>query len=264
MIRPAKKIYSLRDKADVDPNIKGPFNKRVRNINGHNYAIRQLVYGLDLVEIEFERKFVGGQRPRVIQCIGVDTGSDQRGKDKLVEVFYPEDVYKKLIASKQQPKTGDGTKGAPSGQLSENEVYRYPVPGIVDKKQLKQIAEAIFESIARKEVEGKFSTKKLSSLGGDNSDPDLLRIEPGDPVEFSVFQQTLGARRLDDRTAQNDRTRSAGRSTQEEIDEVKQRVGDRDLAAAIVATRRDVINEVQRIYRVHDVHLSWSDPPGGS
>jgi phosphomannomutase len=38
MIRPAKKIYSLRDKADVDPNIKGPFNKRVRNINGHNYA----------------------------------------------------------------------------------------------------------------------------------------------------------------------------------------------------------------------------------
>jgi hypothetical protein len=115
---------------------------QMRNINGHNYAIRQLVYGLDLVEIEFERKFVGGQRPRVIQCIGVDTGSDQRGKDKLVEVFYPEDVYKKLIASKQQPKTGDGTKGAPSGQLSENEVYRYPVPGIVDKKQLKQIAEA--------------------------------------------------------------------------------------------------------------------------
>ena len=61
----------------------------------------------------------------------------------------------------------------------------FPYSGIRDKDRLIEIAKSIYEEIGRSEIAGEASTDAVSSLGGDNNDPDVVSFQ-GD--SWTVFR----------------------------------------------------------------------------
>lgn len=255
-VRPAQSMYDLRDKAVFDPLIKTPFanNGLRQNPNGTKFAVRKLIYGYNAENIEFERNLQGVKRPKVIQVVSLDTSSEKRGKGKLLVVEWPEDVAAQL-------KKKHVTKESPSGQLGENEVERHSVPGIRNKDQLREIAKAIFETTGRGEVHGSFETKDLASYGAadPNADPDWLRAEIGDPVEFSVAAQRLGSKGLPGAVPiVSNLTAFDGQPFAAAVADAAAQLGDENFARAIVASRRDIVVETQSIYRLSKISGRWN------
>jgi hypothetical protein len=60
------------------------------------------------------------------------------------------------------------------------------VAGIEDPKTLRVVAQNIYESIGRNELNVEITTRNLASFGGGNTDPDILDAKPGDSVELLV------------------------------------------------------------------------------
>ena len=251
-IRPAQALYDLRDNV-IDA--RTPFAGQVarRGPDGRPFAIRKLIVGRNVKELRFRRNLQGAQRPRVIEVVSLDTSSPNRGKQKLIRAVWPEDVANAL-------KKKHATKESPSGQLAESEVQRVPVPGIRDQGQLREMAKAIWETHARMEVEGDFSTSDLASYQDPredaNDDPDLISLEVGDPIELSVAENVSGS------PVALEVARHASKSFNAAVLEVSQETGDENVARALVATSRNLIVETESEYRVSQVKLDWSITSG--
>jgi hypothetical protein len=264
-IRPARSIYDLTKKAGFDPRVPTPFaGGKTRNATVGNpphqerLNIRRLVYGRDISTLRFERKYTG-VKARVIECISLNTSSAQRGKQKLITARWPDKLptgqgagFASPGASVDKAKV---TSVSTSGQLSESELLRIPVPGISDQKRLLQIAKDLFEEIGRGEMGGNCETKNLASFGGDNTDPDLLHLFPGDPIEFQADVRSLGSKS----PVVSELTNQMRRSFEEQVAEIKKKIPDENLARVIVATARGSIVELQRLFRVYNVHYTWGN-----
>lgn len=263
-IRPMRSMYDLRDKAVFDPAIKTPFALgavRQRPDNKQPFAIRKIIYGHNVERITIDRTLQGVNRPKVVEVVCLDTSSSQRGKAKFLSAVWPRDVADQL-------RKKHVTKESPSGQLGENEVRRVPVYGIRNQAQLQEIARGLWESLARFEVQGHFETKDLASYVGagadldPNDDPDLLRTEVGEPVEMSVAAQKLGAAAPGDAPIVSDLNQLDGASFEDAVAQVARRVGDKDIARAIVGSRRNAVVETQSIYRTSKVNINWAKESG--
>ena len=256
LIRPAPALYDLRDRANFTTT-KTPFAAGLprKAPNGQPFAIRKLVYGHNVKELSFERNLRGPERPRVIEVVCLDTSSGQRGRAKLLRAYYPEDVAKQLAKK-------HANKESPSGHLAENEVQRIPVYGVRSVEQLKQMAKAIFETTARYEVSGEFASKDLASYGGDNDDPDLVRLEVGDPVEVSVAPHGYKPGQSEDINLVSAMNQIAGMGFDEAVEFVAAQLGDVNFARAFVATSRNLVVETESTYRVSEVKIAWSKDSG--
>lgn len=258
VIRPPAAFYDLRDKTTWDSR-NSPFagGKPRRDPQGRPFAIRKLLYGHNVSQLEFERSFQGPDRPRVIEVVCLDTSSKEKGKQKLLRAVYPKDVADQL-------RKKHVTKESPSGQLQEDEVQRVPVSGIRSQQQLEEVAKAVFETTSRYEVTGSFESKDLASYteADGNDDPDMLRLAVGDPVELGVVPARLGRARADDIPIVSDLTAVAGMPFDEAVDFVAQQVGDVNFARALVATSRNLVVETEAFYRVSEVKIDWSKDSG--
>jgi hypothetical protein len=124
--------------------------------------------------------------------------------------------------------------------------------------QLQEIAKGIFEEMARGEITGSCSTKNLASFGGDNRDPDMCRLRPGDGIEFAYdVRANSGINPLVSPAGDMMRTPFAT-----QVQELTERVGNEDLARVIVATTRGIIFQVQSFFRVANVKRDWSNDNG--
>ena len=252
VIRPAQSLYDLRNLDPFDPAAQRPFLRSRVGTNGLPSGVRQLIYGHNVSEITFDRKLQGPDRPKVIEVVALDTSGPIRGDGKLLRAYWPPDLAKQL-------KKLHATKESPSGQLAEDEVQRIPVQGVRSQAQLEQMARAIFETTARFEVEGTFSTPDLSSYTREdgNDDPDMLRLQVGDPLEISVAAEKLGARGASESPIASDLTALQGLGFDEAVDAVAQQVGDQNFARAIVATSRGLVVETESTYRCSEVEIDW-------
>lgn len=205
---------------------------------------RRLVYGRDMQKLSFGRKMGGARRPYVVRCVAMNSSSAVRGAGVVVEAFWPP-------ASATAART---TRVAPSGAQTQEEALTIPVAGITDPSQLQGIARATYEEIGRGEMGGACSMKNLASFGGDNRDPDILRLRPGDGVEFAVdVRSQRSGHPLMAPLIDNQRT-----SYEAQVAQVAARIGDENLARVVVATTRGVVQEIQSFFRVQNVRYSWS------
>jgi hypothetical protein len=138
------------------------------------------------------------------------------------------------------------------------DVIRVPVNGINSKDRLREIAHQIYEEVGRGEIGGSCSTKDLSSFGGDNSDPDLLRLRPGDPVEF---REAAGAIKQIPPLV-SELTNKTGMSLEELTAEIQKRIGDADIARILAVSIRGSVPALQRTFRVGNVKFSWDKEAG--
>lgn len=251
VIRPAKDIYGTLAKP-VDPvNNPTPFahgsERAVDLTTGVAITpalkIRRLVYGRDVVNLDFQRKFGGETKPKIVRTFCWDPDSGKKGGTMVYGLYPPQ--LEKPRATKPAP-----GKGAP-----EEEIVNYRVSGVTNPASLAAIAESIFNQLGRAEMGGSVTTNNLSSFGGDNTDPDLLGLAPGDGVELLVDTRSVhsGAPLVSTLT---DHHRD---SFTEAVASVKQLLGDEQLARVIVATARGQVNELQRFFLVTNVKFGWGD-----
>lgn len=213
-------------------------------IDGPPLLVRRLVYGRDIKSVSFDRKFGGFHRPGTIRVTNVDASSPSRGIERTISAIWPPDSAPDAQVSKV----------APSNKQAAQEFVEVPVSGITDVAQLQVIAQAVYEEIGRGEVGGSCETPNLSSFGGDNTDPDLLSLNPGDAVEFATDTRPLkSSAPLVSALTEHQRT-----SFEEQVRIVTAKLGDKNLARVVVATTRNQVAELQRFFRVQNVSFSWS------
>lgn len=249
LIRPVRRLYD-RQNAGADPTISTPFlGGAVREVDAETgkpispLRTRKLIYGRDIEKMEIERNYAGYARPRVVRCISHDSSSTERGTDKTIVSWWPPVPDK--VARK--------TKGTPGSGKPHEEIIDVPVPGIRDPDRLKDIAKSIYNEMGRGEIGGNIETKKLASFGGDNADPDLLRLRPGDAVELGVDTRNL-------RSAVplvSEYTDHLRKPFSQRVEEITRILGDQNLAQVIVATSRGQVQELQRFFRVSNVKYQW-------
>jgi hypothetical protein len=206
------------------------------------------VYGRDVERLTLNRKLAGYKRPATVRVIAVDASSPKRGKARQVEGRYPPEDKKKARLHRV----------APGGAKGEEEFYPVQVHGITDPDQLNRIAQSIYEEIGRGEIGGTIETPNLASFGGDNADPDLLKLKPGDAIELMADTRAVKT----SPPLQSSFTESLRRGFDAQVKEVAGKLGDENLARVVVATARGEVQELQRAFRVSAVHYSWDHDSG--
>jgi hypothetical protein len=254
VIRPSRSIFD-QVTGTVDP-VRNPtpfLGGRVRDFDAQalreitpGLKVRRIVYGRDTSSVAFQRKFGGYRRPKHVRAVSYDGDSSETGIGKIVVGIYPPE------------ETPLKTKVAPNNSKSLSEVLTVPVPGIRDVSRLTDIARSIYEEVGRGEMGGVCESNNLASFGGNNADPDLLRLNPGDPVEFLVDTRNVrsGSPLV---SALTDHMRGGFEET---VADIAKRLGDENLARVIVATARGQVAELQRFFRVQNVKYTWGAEKG--
>ena len=230
-IRPVRRVFDI---VAQNSTIATPFaGGQPRTVGTEQIRARRLVYGRDISKLSISRKFAGAVVP-TIQCISFDDRA--AGRQRLIFGQWPPD---ESVTAK--------TKG-------DDEVLRVPMYGVRSVEQLTRIAHGIYEEIGRGETGGQAETKNLATLGGDNSDPDILRLRPTQPIELVVDARAL--RTL--APVVSELTDQARRTFSEEVDVLHRRLGDRLVARALVALARGAVRELLTFYQVMGVEYDWS------
>jgi len=245
-IRPVKSIFDQKN-AGLLGKGNTPFKgglKRTIEIGTTKLpaSYRKMIYGRNLLTFKLERKF-GGAKVPTVQCISIDN-SKEPNKRLIVGEWPPKD---------QQSKTAGAV--AATGSASRNEPMRIPVPGIVDVTRLTSVARSIYNEVGRGELGGSGSTKDLASLGGDNEDADIIRLRPGDAIEFAVDASGLESfppviSELNQQAAADPKALSQS---------IQDRLGfTADLADVLVGTVRGKFAGLQDVFRVANVKYAWN------
>lgn len=255
-ISPGKTLYKQIAQGTMPSSGQTPFaggkKRTLTTIVGgqkktEDITIRRLAYGADILSFKLERKLTGKKVPRIV-VVSTDSDAAAKGvRNRTIEAEFPP---KPIV-----------TSTSPDGSTPVMEDLRIPVPGIKDKARLTAIAESIYHEVGRGEMGGSCSTKDLASFGGTNQDPDLLFLRPGDAVEVvTSAASVLGARPaiISELTSHN------ATSQQEEEKALTDRLGDPNLARVLVATARNTVAELQRVFRVKDVKFNWNSQSGVS
>jgi hypothetical protein len=129
-----------------------------------------VVYGTDIESLSVKRR-LGRIKVPGVRLVCVD------GK-RTLQATYPEKARAVNVS--------------PGGLWAADEVKVYKVTGFTSEDQLRQAAQQAFEDLGRGETEVTFQTRDLASLGGDNSDPDMLDLRPGSPIEIRAAASSRG------------------------------------------------------------------------
>lgn len=134
--------------------------------SGRTLRGRLLQYGQNLLSLQFAKKFA-------------------RTVSSNVEVrCYSSRLKKTLIA--RHPKKAESNKKINPGETADTNFTVYRVQGIEDEPTLRQIAQSVYESLGRGELEVTLATHDMASVGGDAVDPDLLDLQAGDMVNVEM------------------------------------------------------------------------------
>lgn len=239
-IVPSRGLYDQATRAGVDPAVPTPFAGGVPRTlqGGKQLNIRRLTFGRDVATVTKHRK-LGGVKARVVEVVSVDTGSSERGAQRLRKARWPVEDKASSVA--------------PSGSSSQESVLRFPVPGIRSEERLREIARALFEEIMRGELGGDAETAHLSSLGGSNADPDLLRLRPGDAIQFTVDASGFGSTPPGVAAL----IREAGESFEAQVAALTKRFGDANTARLLVSALRGEVSQLQTVFYTQTVRIEW-------
>ena len=230
-IRPVHRIFDI---VDPDSKIPTPFLRgEARTVNGERVRVRRLILGRNIKRLRLQRKFGGVSVVPTVQTISFD----DRGVGQ-----------QRLIFGQWPPATA-----AAALSKAESELLRVPMWGIRSVARLTEIARGIYEEIGRGETGGTAETNSLASFGGDNSDADIVRLRPLEPIELAVDSSSVRAAL----PVASDVNELARMSFSQEVDEITRRIGDRAVARALVALSRGAVQEVLKYYQVVGVTFDW-------
>ena len=142
---------------------------RGRTTDELDMKTRTFIYGRNLEDFSVDRRY-NEKAPRNIE----------------VRCYLPE--RKKTIVVRFPGKT---TRVQP-GESADKTITVFRVAGVKDKEALQVIAQSMYEDMSRQEMEVSMKTFSLASFGGDNTEPDVLYLQSGDPVEVFFAKSDTG------------------------------------------------------------------------
>lgn len=144
-----------------------PHQGATRSLNGMLLKNRTFVYGYNVKEMKFGRKFNAAAPTNVeVRCY---LGSQK----KTIIARFP-----------------DLTTHTPPGDKSSDKKWLvWRVQGVGSLETLKVVAQSVYEQSARKELSVDLTTHDVASFGGDNLDPDVLDMLPGDSFDVYVLRE---------------------------------------------------------------------------
>jgi len=269
-LRPARTIYDQRRAGTHDNPTpfagQGPREVKLNDGKTLDLRYRRMVYGHNLLKFTLERK-LGGVKVPSIRVVAVDTGSKDKGAQKLKEVVFPAPVAGVDAAKVEAAKVTGVDAGGAKAQKDELVI---PVHGMASEAQMLEIARAIYEEVGRGEVGGSASSKDLSSFGGDNNDADLVRLGPGDAIDFFVNstglegQVPIVAQMATDASLSDAEAKrqialrlSAGKRADNQAT-----ANDTVMAGILVDTARGRFAKLQSFFRVNNVRYAWDVASG--
>ena len=222
----------------------------VELVDQHHVGAHLLQHGRDLARVSFKRKLGGKVKVPAVEVVAVDTSSTRRGLGAFLKARYPDDSE-----DADDRQTSDL---AADGRSDKRQVLTIPVHGIRDSKRLRELARDLFEEIGRGEIGGSAETSELASFGGDNADPDLLRLQPGDTVQIQVDTSALSSVP----PVMSELQHLSRVPDAEAIKLVAARLGGDpveadNLARILVGTLRGRIVQLQDVFRVNTVRLTY-------
>jgi hypothetical protein len=251
-IRYAPSLFNMIARDRSGQPMETPFRpNRRRELGEDAWGIRRLVWGRDIQSMKIARKYAGVNKPHSIRVVAQNTGSGARGRRQMLQVVWPPRTVREARA---QGVGWTPIRDALGGQESQ-EIRTYRVPGVASLARLTQIAQSFYEQIGRQEMSGDIEASRVTSFGGTNADPDLLRLRVGDPIELLV-----DASRLDSNAPiVSTLNATAQLPYAESVAQVARHLnGNTGLARVIVATARGNIMGALRYFMVSSVNFDWS------
>lgn len=132
---------------------------------------RTFVYGRNLEELRIRRNF-----------------TKLAARNIEVRCYVPE--IKNVVIARHPPFNKRQTKANP-GDTGDQTYLVIRVSGVRDSTVLRRIAQEAYEQMNRQELELSFVTKNLASYGGGNDDPDVLDMQPGDPIDIELQREQV-------------------------------------------------------------------------
>lgn len=252
-IRYAPSLFDMVRKSASAENRNTPFHpNRRREMDKDAWGIRRLVWGRDIQTMKIARKYAGVNKPHAIRVISANLSTNRRGRDQMLQAVWPPRTVREARAE------GVGwrpIRDALGGQESQ-EIRTYRVPGVTSLQRLTQIAQSFYEQIGRQEMSAEVEASRVTSFGGSNADPDLLRLRVGDPIELLV-----DASRLDSSAPiVSTLNATAQLPFAQSVAQVARHLnGNNGLARVIVATVRGNIMGTLRYFMVSSVNFDWSN-----
>lgn len=228
---------------------------RTNNDGTDVWGIRRLVYGRDIKSMKITRNYAGHAKPKTVRVVSYNRSAVTRGRsgERHMEALWPPRNVREGRAEGLSTGHGRDIRDSLGGQESQ-EVLTVTEYRATTMAQLVSIAQSLYEQIGRGEMKGDIEAAGLTSFGGSNADPDLLRLRVGDPVEVLV-----DASRLDSRSPiVSSLNRTAQLPFAQAVAEVQQYLRDVNLSRAIVASARGNVMGVLRYFRVSGVNLDFS------
>lgn len=162
VIQRVRTLYGSRFSGRPDDPFRGRDLASGRHIDN-----RLFVYGLNVQRPRIRRKFA-----RVAPA-NIEVRCFSPAKKRTLVVRFP--------AGK-----GDRLKKISPGGAADQTWRVFTVQGIESEEALRTVAQGIYESVGRNELEAEFETRDLASVGGDWSDPDALDCKPGDAIDLET------------------------------------------------------------------------------
>ena len=142
---------------------------------------KRLVYGHNLVDLQFARKLGGSKVPTIeVRCPDPEIGKTRWARAPVK----PGQIASGVFGEQDPPKARRANKVSPGGTTQE-EIKTILVSGISDGSTLERVARSLYEQIGRQEIEGSFATYDITAFGSDD-EGDLLDLQAGDPVELLI------------------------------------------------------------------------------
>ncbi len=150
-----------------------PFARGRQLPTGKVLTRRLMIYGKNIKSMEWGRQYNSDVAPGNVEVRSYDVR------------------HKSLVVARFPEKNDRLTRPHP-GNANEQAWHVHEIEGVFDKKTMKLFAQAIYEMQFRGENSVSLETTVLASYGGDNSDPDLLDLEPGDAMDVVIMREQDG------------------------------------------------------------------------
>jgi hypothetical protein len=161
VIQRPRALYNRR----FPPRPEDPFQSRNVPMLGE-LPHRLMLYGQNVQEMEWSRDFAA------YAPINVEVRCYQPSRKKTLIARYPEFKTKRLNP----------------GESADTKYIVHHLAGINEERVLRAVAQQIYETLGRNEIQVTVLTKNLASIGGSNTDPDLLDVQVGDAVDVLVHR----------------------------------------------------------------------------
>ncbi len=229
--------------------------------NGKFSKVRHLQYGWNIEELTLERKYQG-ITARAVEAVSYNPSARTPAERMISAISGLKDQSYGAQAGATAPLAAASLVPVkpgvvPTGLAAQDEVLRIEVKGVTNIDDLQNIANGLFEEIMRGETTGTVRTRSLASFGGNNEDPDLLRMRPRDPLRLSMNHRPMPAH-VDG--FENGKSGTPIPDTDAALlaTQLSRRFGgDTNLANAIAYSATNQVAELQNVFRVNSVSFDW-------